>query len=136
MKSLDDHPNPRELTDQGTPIKFALTPEDAYLVGAIVGRWHSIAREYFRKTRGRDLSQGDTDPTQLMLDLANVHLNGRPLRLHAMLLADATDFAHDCAMIHKHVDRLNGGIALAVPLYFATVGERPSGPQPGIILPT
>lgn len=107
-------------------MKFDASPNDQVLLNAIARRWLSIAREYFKRTRGRDLSQGDIDVLQLTVDLYNVHCNGRPLRLFDMLHGDATQLQEDFAAIHQHVDRVNGGIPLQVPLHFATNGTIPS----------
>jgi hypothetical protein len=42
------------------------------------------------------------------MDLATVHANGNPLRLHEMAVADGYDFAHDIGGIMKNLDRKTG----------------------------
>jgi hypothetical protein len=123
------------LRTRTTQIQFLGSPEEIRLFVAIGERAAELARRYFRQTRGKDMGPGDLDVFQLQMDIANVHLNGRPLQLLAFLLADETDFAHDIGQIHRFVDRRDGGIPAAVPLLFAQSGERPAGASAGIILP-
>lgn len=105
-------------------INFSATLEDQILISKIADRMHEIATEYKRRYHRMDL--GDIDKIQLIMDVLNVHLNGRPLHLLRFLIADATDFQHDMLQIHLHVNRLTGGIPFAVPLRFATNGEHPA----------
>lgn len=42
------------------------------------------------------------------MDVIAVHMNGRPLRLEALLAADDFNFAHDVFGIRRHLDRDTG----------------------------
>ena len=63
------------------------------------------------------------DPFTVMeidMDLTAVHANGCPLRLDALLAADASSFAHDVLGIRKHLDRSTGQLGdCFVPRYAA-----------------
>ena len=84
----------------------------------------AIALDYKRATGKMEL--GDVDALQLCMDVKNVHCNGRPLKLFEMLNGNDEHFKHDMMMIHKYVNRIDGGIPLDVPLHYATNGVIPS----------
>lgn len=48
------------------------------------------------------------DASDIAMDITACHMNGNPLRLDELLLADDFNFFHDVCGINKHIDRDNG----------------------------
>lgn len=62
----------------------------------------SIAR------RAVDMIGPSASLIDIMMDLTAVHINGNPLRLEGLYLADDFNFAHDILGIRQHLDRSTG----------------------------
>ena len=59
------------------------------------------------------------DRITIQMDVACVHSNGCPLRLHDLLGADDANFMHDIAGISQHLDRKTGKLAAGFRPRFA-----------------
>jgi hypothetical protein len=77
-------------------INWNITKEDMAKVTRIVKR----VRENF----------GTEDFKTLGMDITACHLNGCPLDLDALLVADIDDFYHDIGGITHHIDRNTGAL--------------------------
>ena len=77
-----------------TDIRFDVSEEDAGLICLIVSR---AMRHY-----------PDLDEQSLSMDITACHLNGCPLRLEALEMANDFDFIHDVFGIRHHMDRRTG----------------------------
>lgn len=96
----------RQKTETG--INWAVTPGEAALIQKIAER------------ALQELPWGKHRPARLtlLMDLTACHLNGTPLRLEGLLLADETELAHDVGGIVRHIDRTTGKLEdHFLPLY-------------------
>lgn len=90
-------------------VQFNCAPEDHRTIAKIAQRAVAMNPDY-------DFRTADMDVTAC-------HCNGTPLRLTALLGADAFNFAHDVFGIARHIDRETGRLAgcfvprFAVPNY-------------------
>lgn len=79
-------------------VSFSVSPKDGAMIRAIADRaWEATwVRDAYR------------DRMALMMDLTALHANGNPLRLAALLDADAFNFSHDISGIAANLDRETG----------------------------
>jgi hypothetical protein len=68
----------------------------------------AIIRKIVKRAAAADLIVPPLKPMDLLMDLEATHANGNPLRLQALLDADAFNFAHDIYGIQNTMDRANG----------------------------
>lgn len=76
-------------------INWNATKEDTILISKIVKRI-------------QEKSVGQFRPMDLDMDITACHLNGCPLKLEELLLADDFNLFHDIAGISNHIDRRTG----------------------------
>ena len=50
----------------------------------------------------------EVDPMGLQMDIVATHISGCKLKLQELLKAAKSDFFHDVAGIHRHIDRETG----------------------------
>lgn len=79
-------------------IKWDVSPRDGALINKIVERAMAI---YEKNDIGRDAMD-------ITMDIEACHLNGCPLRLAEMLVADDFNFMHDIGGINRHLNRQTG----------------------------
>ena len=79
-------------------INFDATPEDQELIRKIAERAVLTSAE-FGVIR---------DALDVRMDITACHLNGNPLRLADLLIADDFNFGHDVCGIERHLDRTTG----------------------------
>lgn len=97
-----------------SPINFTATAEDQRLITAIVER--AIADGIVPGHTGIVL--------ELTMDITATHLNGTPLRLADLLVADRFNFVHDVGGIRAHIDRETGKLdGRFLPRYTRRPGE-------------
>lgn len=82
-------------------LNFSVSPVDFELIHRIVQRFGEAMR-----TRPVPIP---FDSFQLVMDLC-ANQNNRPLNLLQFLMCDYSDFVHELALIHLHVDRGTGKI--------------------------
>ena len=80
-------------------INWTATPEDRALIEKIADRY--IAMMAALKLR----LEGEDPRTDIIMDLACVHLNIQPLRLADLLAADDFNLGHDVGGIRGHLVR-------------------------------
>ena len=90
-------------------------------IAPIIERAALIARDY-RAKKGK-IGPADIDGMQLLLDVSIAGMD-RQMHMLRWLMSDASDFVHDLNKIHLHIDRQSWTLSLAVPLLFASNGER------------
>jgi hypothetical protein len=81
-------------------VKFNATKKDTKLIMQITKR----AVELFKANKRQ------VDFIDLNMDITACHLNGRPLKLQAMLIADEFNFMHDILGIRNNINRETGKI--------------------------
>jgi len=83
----------------GTPkINFKVTDENFKII-------HKIAK---RAVQMADVHGVDYPMMDAHMDLTATHMNGNPLRLADLLVADDANFAHDVFGIRRHINRRTG----------------------------
>lgn len=50
----------------------------------------------------------EVDPQSLQMDIVAIHISGCKIRLKELLASAKSDFFHDVAGIHRHIDRETG----------------------------
>lgn len=64
------------------------------------------------------VAQRDVSAQDVIMDIATVHCNGKPLKLLQLLMSDNADFQHDIAGMRIHLDRRTGQLRHGwVPLF-------------------
>lgn len=81
------------------PIKLEATPTETGIIKAIAERFVRSMVE---------LGDRHWDTLSVEMDITACHLNGCPLRLGALLEAEAASFAHDVGGIIANLDRETG----------------------------
>ena len=79
-------------------ISFSVTKQDAEIIGQIAKRLGQLIPKAI---------QMDT-----VMDLTATHVNGCPLNLAALLVADDETFLHDCGGIRINLNRTTGQLDL------------------------
>lgn len=83
-------------------INWTSTPDDRDLINKICDR-------AFNNPLIKDQFCGFVDPrATITMDLTATHLNGTPLELEDLLLADDANFGHDVCGISGNIDRETG----------------------------
>lgn len=82
------------------PVSFNTTPEELALIEQIAER---ADREIFSKFPEVGQTKMDT-----IMDLSATIAQGCPLKLEALLAADAFNFTHDITGIRRHINRTTG----------------------------
>ncbi len=77
---------------------FKASKADRMLIDLIVKR----AVKFFK------INDNEREPIEIEMDIIATHLNGNPLRLEDLLLANDFNFVHDIFGIYRHLDRTTG----------------------------
>jgi len=85
-------------TINSEPIKFTTTATEHRVISKLAKRAVLLAKKH----------GGDYGMMDAKMDILATHLNGCPLNLKKLMLAEDFDFAHDVFGIRRHLDRETG----------------------------